>query len=120
MNGNEEHYGKAMAAFAYGKVTIISDCISCGRFEIGPLHPLHLRTVATMLNQIADSLGLPDDPGKLVSHEPVIGDDFESVVEKGKELYEQIDVKDCKDIANSNTTSIDAALEELRGDDPWK
>lgn len=58
---NADHYGKAMCANDPNKgVTITTECCSCGTLVVGPVHPFHLRSLATMLNKMAEMLGIPE------------------------------------------------------------
>ena len=55
---NDRHFGKAMCVNTPEGVSITTECDSCGQLVIGPIHPLHLRSLAAMIDGMADSLGL--------------------------------------------------------------
>lgn len=53
------HYGKAMMMNTPEGVTIVMECAACGRIQVGPLNPVHLRSIAQLIDSIADMLGAP-------------------------------------------------------------
>lgn len=55
---DERHVGKAMCVSDQFGIKVVNECTSCGRTELGPVHPFHLRSVAEMLDQMADGLGV--------------------------------------------------------------
>lgn len=55
---DERHVGKAMCVSDPHGIMVVNECTSCGRTELGPVHPFHLRSVAEMLDQMADGLGV--------------------------------------------------------------
>lgn len=57
----ETHFGKAMVSCIDGMVTITNECSECGRTVIGPIHPLHLAALATMLTTMAETLGVDNN-----------------------------------------------------------
>ena len=56
-----KHYGKAMVARDGEYVTITNVCNCCGEQVMGPIHFTHLRSIAGMLNLMADESGIPTD-----------------------------------------------------------
>lgn len=64
----ERHHGKAMIAIEEDGITITQECGECGRKVIGPIPLAHLRVILSMLEETADSLGIPKDTYK---HESV-------------------------------------------------
>ena len=62
-NEGESHHGKAMMAADENGVTATIECNQCGRQVYGPIPFSHLRATISMLEQIADELGLPKDWG---------------------------------------------------------
>lgn len=84
------HYGKAMVSMKNDQVTIIQECCTCGRVELGPIHPLHLRSIAQMINTMADALGVPEDNMNQVTEQ--VGATSEAEYEAAKQQFEQIPV----------------------------
>lgn len=55
---DDRHVGKAMCATQPEGVVITTECTGCGRSEFGPIHPYHLRSMAEMLDTMADGMGI--------------------------------------------------------------
>ena len=61
-----EHYGKGLANFNNDthEATFIMDCASCGRQEL-KVNVEHLRVMIHLMEQLADTLGVPKDYGRM-------------------------------------------------------
>lgn len=105
------HVGKAMCASTTEGVTITTECLTCGETVIGPLHPLHLRSAAAMIDQMADSLGLPSR-GDSINHrtaeeiQQVDGNAAEAM-ERAAEKFKSMSMKDITERFDREGTEID-------------
>lgn len=83
----ESHRGKAATFIKDSQLTIITDCETCGRVTLGPIHVTHLRTVAHLMTMAGDEMGLPRDHGTL---EQVVMDQGNdpNIVDRGLEQFE--------------------------------
>ena len=100
-----QHYGKAMmqANAAEQTISIRMECNTCGEIRIGPFHVAHIGTVAHLLQQAANQLGIP--PGRIEEVENTTSTD-PGLFDKGDEQYRAMPLEDALKPAKADTPAI--------------
>ena len=84
---HSQHHGKAMIIVnnEAHTVELTMECVSCGTFFI-KVPMVHIRSAFKILNQVADSLGLPEETSVVESQGSVEVDSYEEVQRVAQEF----------------------------------
>lgn len=107
MFGHEgSHKGKAMVKYTGDTVEVIMECITCGRFSIS-VPALHTRSIAGMLDEIGQQLGMEKGTRVIAKHMSGDGSDFFA---EGRRQFEEMTHEEGQDMLDE--------LKETEGR-PW-
>ena len=84
----ERHRGKAALIVDGDKVFLKSECDHCGAFDIGPIPLYHLATMAQLLMDTAQNMGIP--VGNTTEAKVMKGGPDDGVIAQGLKHYEQM------------------------------
>lgn len=111
---DQPHHGKAMCVNHPEGVTIKTECVTCGELKLGPIYPVHLRSIAAMIDGMADTLEIPPrhEAGIQTVTKGIFPSDIKGL-EKAAAEFEDMPLQGAEGLAGRSQTMSPADLSRM-------